>query len=331
MARGNDNPRLGARLAAALGAAVVLGMAAVALNAARGTGLAGDGPAKGTWALLALGIVVVGWTLAIQVRRRQDRLTAGGTPTQSRIASLVLPGFILMGLATVVGVTILGTRSVQLPLPQPNQGVAVDRPTGAGRTPTALPSYGSADQPSSAPSSPPVNFQDLLIGFLVFLGVVLVVLLAVVLSRWLIARRRAGAVGEDAVDGGLDEDDGTGDALAGAVQAGRRALADDPDPRTAIIACYAAMEKSLAESGVSRRKADTPTELLQRAAEAGLVQGHAAQTLTDLFGEARYSTHPMGEHQRDQARAALESIGAHLAAAAAEADARFGVREEVEI
>ncbi|WP_052442878.1 DUF4129 domain-containing protein [Streptacidiphilus neutrinimicus] len=330
MARGNDNPRLGARLAAALGAAVVLGMAAVAMNAARGTALAGDGPAKGMWALLALGVVVVGWTLAVQVRRRQDRLAAGGTPTQSRIASLVLPGFILMTLATVIGVTILGTRSVQFSMPQPNQGVAVDRATGAGRTPTALPSAGSVDQPNSNSSSSPIDFQDLLIGFLVLLGVALVVVLVVVLSRWLVARRRVGGAAEGAVDGGLDED-GTGEALAGAVQAGREALADDPDPRTAIIACYAAMEKSLADGGVSRRKADTPTDLLQRAADAGLVQGHAAQTLTDLFGEARYSTHPMGEHQRDQARAALESIGAHLAAATAASAARFGAREELEI
>ncbi|WP_052440629.1 DUF4129 domain-containing protein [Streptacidiphilus anmyonensis] len=321
---------MAARLAAALGAAVVLGVAAVAMNAARGTALAGEGPAKGTWVLLALGVIVVGWTLAVQVRRRQERLTGGGTPAQSRIASLVLPGFILMGLATVVGVTILGTRSVQLPPPpQPNQGVAVGPPTGVGRTPTELPSVASAGPSNSTQNSSPINFQDVLIGFLVLLGVALVVLLAVVLSRWLIARQRAGAAGEGAVDGGLD--DGTGDALAGAVQAGREALADDPDPRTAIIACYAAMEKSLAGGGVSRRTADTPTELLQRAAEAGLVQGRAAQTLTDLFGEARYSTHPMGEHQRDQARAALESIGAHLTAAGAAADARFGVREEVEI
>jgi hypothetical protein len=186
------------------------------------------------------------------------------------------------------------------------------------------------DQPGTN-NSAPINFQSLLIGFLIVLGVVLAVLLIVLLARWLTIRRRTGGAGDGTVDGGLAEGDGTGEALAGAVQAGRQALADDPDPRTAIIACYAAMETSLGDGGISRRKADTPTELLQRAAEAGLVQGHAAQALTDLFGEARYSTHPMGEHQRDQARAALEAISAHLAAAVADADARYGVREEVEI
>jgi hypothetical protein len=329
VARGKDTPRTVARLAAALGAAVVLGMAAVAMNAAHGTALAGEGPMKRAWVLVAFGIIVVGWTLALRVRRRQDRLDAGGTPTQARIASLVVPGVSLMAAATFIGLALLGIHSDQITPPQ-LQGVAVPRASGVRPMPTESPSGTPVSQTGSG-NSAPIDFQSLLVGFLILLGVVLVVLLIVLLARWLTVRRRIGGGGDGTVDGGLAESDGTGEALAGAVQAGRQALADDPDPRTAIIACYAAMETSLGDGGISRRKADTPTELLQRAAEAGLVQGHAAQTLTDLFGEARYSTHPMGEHQRDQARAALETISAHLAAAAAEANARFGVREEVEI
>jgi hypothetical protein len=329
VARGNDNPRTVARLAAALGAAVVLGIAAVAMNAARGTALAGEGPAKRAWVLIAFGTVVVGWTLALRVRRRQDRLDAGGTPTQARIASLVVPGVSLMAAATFIGLALLGMHSDQV-IPPQMQGIAAPSPGGVRPIPTASPMGTPVDQRGSATSAP-IDFQSLLVGFLTLLGVVLAVLLIVLLARWLTVRRRIGGAGDGTVDGGLAESDGTGEALAGAVQAGRQALTDDADPRRAIIACYAAMEMSLGDGGISRRKADTPTELLQRAAEAGLVQGHAAQTLTDLFGEARYSTHPMGEHQRDQARAALEAISVHLAAAVADADARFGVREEVEI
>jgi hypothetical protein len=237
-----------------------------------------------------------------------------------------------MALATAVALAVLGTHGVQYSPPQPTQGIAAQGANDGSSTPTPWQSGTPVAQPDSGTSAP-INFQFLLLGFLALVGVALLVLLIVLLTRWLNARRRAGGSGDGAVDGGMAEGDGTGKALAGAVLAGREALADDPDARTAIIACYAAMEKSLAESGISRRKADTPTDLLQRAADAGLVQGIAAQTLTDLFSEARYSTHPMGEHQRDQARAALQSISAHLAAAAAAAaaDARFGAREEIEI
>jgi hypothetical protein len=331
VARGNDNPRLGVRLAAVLGTALVLGMAAVALNAGRGTALAGDGPAKGKWLLLAVGVVVAGWVLGLRVRRSQDRLPAGGSPTQSRIASLVVPGFVLMALATAVALAVLGTRGMHFSPPNPDQGVAAPSAGSVNGNGSPSPWTTSApiDQPTGSGSSP-IDFRALLLWFAVLAGVAVLALLIVLLVRWLNARRRAGADADGAVDGGLEGGD-TGEALAGAVLAGREALADDPDPRTAIIACYAAMEASLGEGGISRQKADTPADLLERAVAAGLVQGFAAQTLTDLFREARYSTHPMGEHQRDQARAALESISAYLAAAKAEADARFGVREEMGI
>ncbi|RAG82758.1 DUF4129 domain-containing protein [Streptacidiphilus pinicola] len=302
-------------------------MAAVALNAAQGTALAGYGPAKAQWLLLVFGVAIAGWALAVRARRTQERLPGGGTPTQARIASLVVPGIAVMAAATVVGLAVLGTRGLQTPPIQPPTGIAAPSAPGGNAQPTPIVTSGAGDKQSG--SSSPIDFQALLEGFLALLAVALLVLVAVFLARWLSARRRSERA-DGTVDGGL-RGDGTEEALADAVLAGREALADDPDPRTAIIACYAAMERSLAHGGISRRKADTPTDLLRRAAEAGLVQGAAAQTLTDLFREARYSTHPLGEAQRDQARTALESIGAHLARAAAEADARFGAREETVI
>ena len=50
--------------------------------------------------------------------------------------------------------------------------------------------------------------------------------------------------------------------LAEALAAGEQALHEDPDPRTAIIGCYAAMERSLADAGSPPRMADTPAEVL---------------------------------------------------------------------
>ncbi|SHN24554.1 DUF4129 domain-containing protein [Actinacidiphila paucisporea] len=113
------------------------------------------------------------------------------------------------------------------------------------------------------------------------------------------------------------------DVLADAVDSGRRALLDGTDARAAVIACYAAMEASLAGSGVARRASDSPQDLLERAAGSGLLTGPHATDLTVLFREARYSTHPMDRTHRDRAAGALDAIAAQLAESAA-ADAEPG-------
>jgi hypothetical protein len=103
-------------------------------------------------------------------------------------------------------------------------------------------------------------------------------------------------------------------ALADAVASGRRALLDGSDARAAVIACYVAMEASLAGSGVVREDSDTPTDLLRRVADSGLDIAADAAALTGLFREARYSSHPMSDAQRDRAAAALNGLAAQLGA-----------------
>jgi hypothetical protein len=100
--------------------------------------------------------------------------------------------------------------------------------------------------------------------------------------------------------------------LARAVESGRAALSELDDARAAIIACYVAMETSLAEAGTKRGLAETPDELLERAMAAGQVQARPARTLTGLFYEARFSTHPMPPAKRQQAERALADIADHL-------------------
>ena len=118
--------------------------------------------------------------------------------------------------------------------------------------------------------------------------------------------------------GGLDrlieapEDTGTPAELARAVDSGRTALRELDDARAAIIRCYLAMEASLAEAGAARGAAETPDELLSRAAATGLVNGIPAGRLTTLFYEARFSTHPMPISRRDEAERALAEIAAAL-------------------
>jgi hypothetical protein len=132
---------------------------------------------------------------------------------------------------------------------------------------------------------------------------------AAVASVWWAARLRRPAAAGPA--GELAEDS---EGLRDAVAEGRAALAELDDARAAIIACYSAMERSLAERGTARAMADTPDELLDRAVAVGLVRGPAAGRLTALFYEARFSSHPLGPEQRDAARDALDSLAAGLPA-----------------
>jgi hypothetical protein len=96
----------------------------------------------------------------------------------------------------------------------------------------------------------------------------MVIAIAVVLTlTWLTRRRRRpGGPGRY----GRPQDRAA--ALAEGLAAGSAALQANHEPRTAIIACYAAMEQGFAAAGSAAAAADTPTEVLARATAAGIVR-----------------------------------------------------------
>jgi Domain of unknown function (DUF4129) len=170
--------------------------------------------------------------------------------------------------------------------------------------PPAPPAHTRRSQPA-APGGPPLHIP---IGPILYSLLVLALVAAVVISIWWSARlRRPAAPGR--IAGDVDAED-----LREAVASGLAALAGLDDARAAIIACYLAMESSLAERGAARGAADTPDELLARAEAAGVVRGTASRRLTALFYEARFSSHPLGGEQRDAARQALGELAAELSA-----------------
>lgn len=141
-----------------------------------------------------------------------------------------------------------------------------------------------------------------------------IVLLIVVLAgavicavlSWAWRRRPAQAAEADALD------DDFSAKLSRAVESGLRALATVDDARTAIIACYLAMEASLAEAGAVRAAAETPDELLARASAGELVRGSAAGRLTALFYQARFSARPLPQANRAAAQLALTELAGEL-------------------
>ncbi|MGW6379526.1 DUF4129 domain-containing protein [Rhodococcus sp. NPDC055112] len=85
------------------------------------------------------------------------------------------------------------------------------------------------------------------------------------------------------------------------------------DPRSAIIACYLAMERGLGAAPDSAPLAsDTPSEVLARAVRHGVLHRESATALVGLFEEARFSGHEMTERHRATAAELLRSVLAEL-------------------
>ncbi len=157
---------------------------------------------------------------------------------------------------------------------------------------------------------PPVHGPDLT--YLVYALIAILLLAAIAACVLLVARLRPA---QRSLFGQLELEDDDGDdgaSLRRAVESGRAALNEVDEARAAIIACYLAMERSLATAGTARAAAETPDELLARATGTGLLRGRAATQLTALFYEARFSTHPLPDRAKASATAALNEISAAL-------------------
>ena len=93
-------------------------------------------------------------------------------------------------------------------------------------------------------------------------------------------------------------------------------LRAEPDPRRAIIAAYAHMERALAAAGLPRRPAEAPLEYLERALLELAATAASARRLTDLFRIAKFSDHPLDVQAKEDAIDALEAVRDELRATA---------------
>jgi hypothetical protein len=92
-------------------------------------------------------------------------------------------------------------------------------------------------------------------------------------------------------------------------------LRAERDPRAAVIAAYARLERALAAYGLPRRAAEAPEEYLTRIfADLGVAQRPAAR-LTALFSRAKFSQHDVRAETKEEAIAALETVREELRAA----------------
>jgi len=193
-------------------------------------------------------------------------------------------------LAVLVAIAVLITPFVVLFSKKSKRQVALQPSTQRGVTPT-----GAGRLAGHAPGG----------GWPVIAGMVIAIAVVVALTVW--SRRRRSAGGPRDWSPRLAR-------LLDSLAAGHDALSTHADPREAIIACYAAMERGFAAAGSAPAAADTPAEVLARAADAGIIRSSSPEVLTGLFRRARYSADPMTSADSGMAASALAQMRADLEA-----------------
>ena len=99
-------------------------------------------------------------------------------------------------------------------------------------------------------------------------------------------------------------------------------LRAEEDPRRAVIAAYARMERALAAYGLPRSPSEAPDEYLHRILSDLEVSRRATSRLTALFAWAKFSGHDVAPEMKDEAIEALEAVRRELHAAEIMAEQR---------
>jgi hypothetical protein len=279
---------------------LALAVAAVGVRAAAGATLRNAGLAVLGAVGLAL-LFAIAAVITAAKYREHVRTTEAANTVEDRLRQATIA--VLFASAALVPFAL-----ILLHKPITSDAVPFEIPTG----PPGLSSSSQKAQPTLPPAKGHDSFalRTFLLVVLIAIGVLVLLWMIVTAIRLLRKLSKlTPTTSAPPLEGPTLEDE----ALADALLAGRAALAGD-DTRAAIIACYAAMEASLEQVGVMRERSDSPSDLLQRAMSRDLpgTGTQAAVTLTTLFREARFSSHPMTAQQLESARDALDAVTATL-------------------
>lgn len=106
------------------------------------------------------------------------------------------------------------------------------------------------------------------------------------------------------------------DELSSAIDLALDDLRAERDPRRAVIAAYARLERVLAQHGLPRRPSEAPLEYLSRMLLELEVTPAAVLDLTELFEQAKFSRRLIDTSMKDEAIGALAAVRDDLRAAA---------------
>lgn len=268
-------------------ALVVLGLLAVVSIAATGSTERGDDRTRPPAAtlldtLFSLGLVAVvagGLLLLYGLMQRKDigrEMRSGRYPRSSLLS------WILFVFAFTAFVYWRGDWSLRQTDPSVND---------------VVPTEGTPPPSSSPPDATGTTYEPRLawVPILVVIGLV-----AAAVAAYVISERRSKRRGSER-EALLEE-------VAGALDETLDDLRTEPDPRRAVIAAYAKLERIVAATGLPRRQAETQEEYLVRFLGSLDVSETAARRLTDLFERAKFSQHAVDVGMKEEAIDALEQL-----------------------
>jgi uncharacterized membrane protein YidH (DUF202 family) len=278
-------------------ALALLALVAVVAIAATGSTPAGtsDGRAPSetlldTFFSLGLLLLVVGAALLIygllQRRAIAEEIASGRYPRSTFLTWVILAS--LFAIAAVVGYRGWNPLVGEQPV--------VDIGANEGRT----------NEPGDALS----DTADYRAEFAWIPVLVVVSLALVAVLAWLLAARRQRA----AADAG--EGDALAEHLADALDDTLDDLRAEPDPRRAVVAAFARLERTLAAAGAPRARAETADEYVARVLQQLEVHADAITRLAGLFDQAKFSQHRIDLAMKEDAISALEHVRDELRAAA---------------
>jgi hypothetical protein len=270
----------------------------------------GSGRAALTFVIAALAATVALLAIAVIARLRDPRAVA---PSVGELSELVdtdkgRPNWrvLLIALAVIAAWLLMVTLLYRWLMPHDLNPAA---PTPAPAAPPSV--HATGPPPQQHPQDKTGDmFGILLVG-------TIPMLLVVVAGSVIMARRRwrattPGIIADDYFESPTPTP--RSESLVRAAQVGLAEIGDlNREPREAIIACYAAMERELANvPGAVPQDFDTPTEVLIRAVERRALHADNAAQLVNLFEEARFSPHVMNEGHREVAVNVLRLVLAEL-------------------
>ncbi len=272
----------------------------------------GGGRAALLFVIVTLSATLALLAIAVIARLRDPRAMA---PKQEDLSDMLGTGkgrpswrVLLIGLVLIVAWLLIATLLIHYLMPH------TVNPAAPGAAPAPQPSGRTGGQP---PQQHPQNnsgdmFGVLLAGLIPMMVVIVVGSLIMARRRWRGAVPPAAARIDDHAESTADTP--PAESLARAAEVGLAEIGDlSREPREAIIACYAAMERELANvPGAAPQDFDTPTEVLVRAVEHHALQADNAERLVNLFEEARFSPHVMSEEHREVAVGVLRLVLAEL-------------------
>jgi Domain of unknown function (DUF4129) len=239
--------------------------------------------------LIALAVALLG-VVVLRARRQRlafarpaDEEEEAGEP-RGRLARLAIRVLPYVLLALIVFLTVLFAREVDRRFPRGD-------PPGLGAS--------EGDPTSGRSLSPPA---DAAAWVLVAAGLLLLLSLFVAAAVVAAQRRRAA----------LEPDELRATAVSRVLDESIDDLWAEPDPRRAVVAAYARMERGLAARGYGRRPSEAPLEYVTRVLSELGAGRESVRRLTGLFERAKFSRHAVGPDAKAEAIDCLVTIRSGL-------------------